>query len=62
MKAVTTQVTFVARTLFSLDSALPGTRRISGPALSVKESRLAATRVRSVAVKVRVLYFRTLSH
>jgi len=55
-------VTFVARTLFSLDSALPGTRRISGPALSVKESRLAATRVRSVAVKVRVLYFRTLSH
>lgn len=51
-------MTFAARTLFSPDSALLGTRRISGLARSAKESRLAASQVRSVAVKVCDLYFR----
>lgn len=59
-KAVTIRVISVARTLFSPDSAPPRTRKISGPARSVKESRLAASQVRSVVVKVRVLYFRIL--
>jgi len=55
-------VIFVARTLFSPDSALPGTLRFSGLARSVKESRLAVSQVRSVAVKVCVQYFRILTY